>query len=214
MDPVSGRDLLCAIHQGFVQASEQTNTILRAHGKSATTRLSAKFVSDVAHSVGSTVFGQHDRPTVIGVDPDGIKTPGEWLVDACITVKNERGFVERVVFAMESESDTSEHDFNVDFAKLIHLNASVKLYLNGVNQKTSDGMEDYIQRRICYASEILKRTRHNGQLFIGFWPSPGKLHGETCRTAWKQFSKFPHLRKSIRLWEFEHALTEIQQSGN
>ena len=139
------------------------------------------FVYEVMKLVHDKYFAEYCLK-VITVDNSGERFPGEWLVDACITEKYD-GFIDRIIFAMESESNTSKAAFNDDFAKLLHLNADFKLYLNGLNHKSEDGMNKYIESRVAYAKSILCRVSHTGKFFFGFWPSPGKLGDH--QSAWK-----------------------------
>ena len=216
METVSSEGMRAAVLEGFGQALCRTEAIVARHGrKSAATRLSGKFVYEVACAVQRMLFQQYDRPTVIKVDEQGEKSSGEWLVDACITEKISSDFVSRIVFAMESESETSKKAFNEDFAKLVHLNASVKLYLNGLKHREKQGTrgaEQYIERRIDYASRIVRRTRASGQIFLGFWPSPGKFKGDSFKddshvSAWQCL---PCHLKTIRLFEFRGTFVEVR----
>ena len=104
---------------------------------------SARFVYEVAKQIHTSHFKGHCLRTIEVAD-SAKRIGGEWLVDACIT--KQKGFpnphnrekpisfIHRIVFAMESESHTGTREFNTDFAKLLHLNANVKLYLNGISQ--------------------------------------------------------------------------------
>lgn len=217
METASSRAMLKSVRRGFEAAISATNTIVGKPQTSAASRLSSKFVYEVAHAITCDLFPAHHL-RVIKVDHKGNKIAGEWLVDACITEdarpSNPHGsgctnFVERIVFAMESESDPGTQSFSDDFAKLVHLNASVKLYLNGLNQTSSDGMDDYICRRLKYAQDQIRRTRSPGQWFIGFWPSPAKHERYGDVSAWQ--CPPSHLR-TIRLFEFRGTFVEV--NGN
>ena len=207
MENVSSREMLGCIRQGFRQALSGTDAIVENYRKSAASRLSSKFVSEVANVIHASIFPDRNLQ-VIGVNDDGGKLPGEWLLDACITEDTD-GFKDRVIFAMESESDTSKREFDRDFAKLVHVNAATKLYLNGLNQLTNDGVETYIKDRIEYAEEVLRRTRSSGQWFIAFWPSPGKLR-RTETSAWQCLPS--HLAE-VRLFEFRGKFVEVNGSA-
>ena len=218
METVPSREMLCSVRRGFKKALSATHEIVRKHELSAAARLSSKFVYDVAFAVKSDIFPDYDLK-VVGVKSDGTKSSGEWLVDACITenirVRNPHGpgctaFVGRIAFAMESESAPGTQDFNDDFAKLAHLDASVKLYLNGLSQTSSDGMAAYISRRREYAQDLIRRTRSGGQWFLGFWPSPGKLEGHGDVSAWECLPS--HLR-TLRLFELRREFVEAHGSN-
>ena len=208
METVSSRMMLSSIQRGFKRAIATTDAIVAEHQRSAAAHLSSKFVYEVARAIKRDHFLAHDLK-VIPVDSEGNKRPGEWLVDACITEDTDE-FIDRIVFAMESESDTAKKAFDEDFAKLVHLDAAVKLHLNGLNQRSKDGMEDYIEDRCNYAAKVITRTRPVGQWFLGFWPSPGKLAGTESTSAWECLP--PHLA-AIRLFEFRGSFIEIRGSN-
>lgn len=205
---MSGREMLDSVCRGFEKALCRTDAIVAVKPKSPASHLSSKFVYEVASAVRCRLFPDHCLK-VIRVKDDGTKDSGEWLVDACVSEEND-GFTERIVFAMESESATGKKEFDEDFAKLVHLNASVKLYLNGLNQTTPDGLENYICGRREYARDLIRRTRSSGRWFLGFWPSPGKLEAHGDVSAWQCLPR--HLR-TIRLFEFRGHFVEVRASN-
>lgn len=167
--------------------------------------LSAKFVWEVSHNIHQDIFSKKYGLNVIEVDDQGKKKSGEWLVDACITEGRKRKeFISKIVFAMESESGTDKQAFNEDFAKLVHVKAPYKLYLNGLDRKNLERTNDYIERRLKYAEQCLNdaeqflNEENADTFYLGFWPSPGKLDG---KSAWKQLKKYKHLDK-IHLYKF------------
>lgn len=163
--------------------------------------LSARFVAEVSNNIHRELFGGKYDLNVIEVHDNGEKESGEWLVDACITEgKKRKEFIRRIIFAMESESGVDRQAFNEDFAKLVHIKASHKLYLNGLNHKTRQGAEDYIKKRLEYAEQFLNEEDAD-TFHFGFWPSPGKLVNESRPSAWKQLKKFKHLDQ-IHLYKF------------
>ena len=107
---------------------------------------------------------------------------------------------------MESESNTGIRAFNDDFAKLVHLNGKYKLYLNGLNHKTHEGMRNYISSRCEYLEEFLNRTHPQGEFYLGFWPSPAKpkTTDSSIDSIWRrlQCGEWCHLNE-IRLWKFD-----------
>ncbi len=193
---LSGEGLLRCVRRGYKFAKEQTDHIFDANQTSAAKRLSSKFVYEVAAAIHQEFFAAHCL-NVISVDNSGERDSGEWLVDACITKKTD-GFIDEIVFAMESESSQAGAAFNEDFAKLLHLNAAFKLYLSGLSHKTELGMEMHIPERIEECKNILSRVQQNGRLFVAFWPSPAK-RGK-LESAWLNL---PSWLDQIRMWEFD-----------
>ena len=196
MKRISSQETLDCVEHGFRKAKSQTSSILQCYASSVASRLSSKFVYEVMNSIHSQCFREYER-RVISVCDNGKKCPGEWLVDGCITEEND-GFIERIVFAMESESNTSKAAFDEDFAKLVHLKASFKLYLNGLDQTTEAGMHRYMEQRRDYAASILRKTSHPANLLMGFWPSPAKFKGHV--SAWEAL---PEHLDAVHLWEFD-----------
>ena len=204
MDELSGHKLLDCVRCGYKCAKAQTCQMLE-DPTNAAKNLSSKFVSEVACKVHTTFFSTHCL-NVIRVGNCGKREPGEWLVDACIT-KNKDGFIDKIVFAMESESSPALAEFQKDFAKLLHLNADVKLYLSGLNQGTEAGMENHIHERIEVCKCILRRAQQNGiqqngQLFVGFWPSPSKPSKPKRDNQISAWEELPSWLDQIRMWDF------------
>ena len=201
MSELPGGELLKCIRCGYRKAKAHA-----CHDEPKTS--SSRFVHEVAKEVHESYFLGHWLHA-IGVEDSGERSSGEWLLDACITkdisLRNPHHagftrFIDSIVFAMESESDTGTPAFNTDFAKLLHLNAAVKLYLNGVNQSSEDTLEAYMGRRRKYVETILRTARHDGQFFFAFWPSP----------AQKVWRSLPEHLDEIRLWEWKgHRLSEV-----
>ncbi len=134
------------------------------------------------------------------------KESGEWLLDITIT-KNENdlknGFKKEVVWAVESESDCSIKDFNDDFAKLFHINSINYLYLNGLNHKTKEGKDKYIENRLKEVEAITKNW--NKTFWFAFWASPCKYE---IPSIWDKLDgEFKHLR-NVRLFKFENGKHE------
>ena len=157
--------------------------------------LSKKFVWEVSKNIQQGIFNNKeyylhvveidDEGNRIEVDDKDKKKPGGWLVDACITEgKKKEKFISKIVFAMESESGTDEPAFNEDFAKLVHVKASYKLYLNGLDQPKPQKTKTYIERRRKYAEQCMGQRFLNEEdadtFYFGFWPSPGKLDGKSA----------------------------------
>ena len=196
MKQISSQEIRDCVEQGFQKAKDQTSSILQHHLSSGASRLSSKFVYEVMESIHRRCLPEYELH-VIPVSDRGDKCPGEWLVDGCITEESD-GFIERVIFAMESESDRSKAAFNEDFAKLIHLKSYFKLYLNGLQQTKEARMNEYMEKRIDHAASVLRKTSHAGRLWLGFWPSPAKFKGHV--SAWEAL---PAHLDAIYLWEFD-----------
>ncbi|MFZ1288642.1 MAG: hypothetical protein WAR79_01025 [Melioribacteraceae bacterium] len=160
---------------------------------------SSKFVSIIAQELINELFNNNYNLNVIEVDDKGGKYPGEWLLDITIT-ENINDFNKKIILALESESDTSEKAFNDDFAKLINTKADNYMYLNGVNQKTIQGKQEYINSRLSYAKTFLNSIEFPS-FFIGFWTSPKKING--YNSIWSAITdgEFNHL-KATHLYEY------------
>ncbi|MDE0660921.1 MAG: hypothetical protein OXI79_14880 [Gammaproteobacteria bacterium] len=196
MKQISSQEIRHCVEQGFQEAKDQTSSILRHHLSSGASRLSSKFVYEVTKSIYLECLPEYELH-VISVDDRGDKRSGEWLLDGCITEESD-GFIERIVFAMESESARSKAAFDEDFAKLIHVKSYFKLYLNGLRHKEEADMTRYMEHRLAYAASVLRKTSHAGKLWLGFWPSPGKFRGRV--SAWEAL---PAHLDAIYLWEFD-----------
>ena len=228
MIAISDQELLRNTQNGFNRALSATDTILRDENNMAGPgRLSAKFVYQVSKAICKSLERRLPDKLclrVIKVNDQGIRKSGEWLVDACITEEHREAgnlpFIDRIVFAMESESNTGQRAFNDDFAKLVHLNAKYKLYLNGLSQTTHRGMCDYIKRRCEYVEAILNRIQPSGEFYLGFWPSPAKpkTSDRSLDSIWRGLlsGKWDHLNK-IRLWHFDkrsRKLVRVRPEGH
>ena len=131
-------------------------------------RLSAKFVHGGRqrhpHACAGAIAGAPPESRRSG---HGGEKHGEWLVDACVTAARRESadfpFIDRVVFALESESDPGQQASDRDFAKLVHLNAECKLYLNGLRQTTPRGMCEHMRRRRRCVEAILNRAERLGE---------------------------------------------------
>lgn len=219
MPGISDRELLESIQEGFDRAYRATGTVLDVKsGIGGSGRLSAKFVYEVASAVHRCLMPRSPGLClrVIEVGELGERKSGEWLVDACITEEHRESeslsFIDRVVFAMESESDTGKRAFHDDFAKLVHLNAEYKLYLNGLSQTTCRGMRKYMNSRCEYVESVLNRIRPTGEFFLRFWPSPGKprTSRSTVDSIWRglQRGEWSHLN-GVRLRRFDQGAGKL-----
>ena len=198
--------LLECVHKGYCKALSMVGRPGFAGGKQGRENrlLSKKFVWEVGKNIHKKIFDEKYDLNVIKVDDKGEKESGEWLVDACITEgkKKRREFIREIVFAMESESGTDTPAFNEDFAKLVHVKASYKLYLNGLDQPKPQKTKDYIEERLEYAKQFMNEEDAD-TFYFGFWPSPGKFKSRARESSsiWKEFEQYPHLN-SIHLYKF------------
>lgn len=223
---ITDQEMLQSVQEGFKTAFGATDSILDAkNSMRGSGKLSAKFVYEVSKAIHTCLQRGSRRRClrVIKVDGVGEKKPGEWLVDACITEEHCESenlcFIDQIVFAMESETDSGKRAFNRDFAKLVHLNAEYKLYLDGLHHTTYQWMKKHIRSRCEYVEAILNRIRPEGDFYLGFWPSPEKPRNSPnpIDSIWRglQCGEWPHLNE-IRLWRFDKCagkLIEVRPEG-
>ncbi|MFK7950263.1 MAG: hypothetical protein AB8G11_21925 [Saprospiraceae bacterium] len=108
------------------------------------------------------------------------KESGEWLFDICVTTQLKLNHRESskintsILLACESEFSTDLSDFTKDFGKLICSNAKQLLFIQGLNQESSKGRENFIQKRqnliISELSDYIKND-----FVLAFIPTPGKV---------------------------------------
>ena len=188
--------ILLAIEIGFHKAKD------RFHKKETISNqlVSTIFVHEVSKSIHETMFKAGCELKVIGVNKKFEKQSGEWLLDCCI-VKTKDSFIQKIAFSLESESNTSKKSFDEDFAKILHVNSDVKLYLNGLDQMTVGGVNKFIKGRLEYAASILKSEKYvTDNFYLGFWPSP-KQEKKGLPSLWMVFKKYQHL-DGIHLYKY------------
>lgn len=111
------------------------------------------------------------------------KSGGEWLFDISVTSRkrivdnrHRDGISEintNILFACESEFETSLSAFTTDFGKLLCSNANQRLFIQGLNQSTAVGRESFINSR----KQIITRQLNHllgDDLVLAFVPTPGK----------------------------------------
>ena len=182
------------------------------HSKSENSYRSAYFCYQVGlqlHSAFESRFpGRSLERRQINFNDADKKTPGEWLLDivwceeTCAAPASKSTFPSKIYGALECESSTKAKEFFTDFAKLVHVRSSIKLYLAGVNQKLEGKMTDYIRTRADQAARFLNKTGVSSETeewYLIFWPSP---MGNVSRSLWDEFDKYPHLN-TIQLFALD-----------
>ncbi|QSX38344.1 hypothetical protein [Shewanella sedimentimangrovi] len=132
------------------------------------------------------------------------RVPGEWLLDAVVADIDDIGCVRRVHIAMECESSTAMQSFSWDFGKLLHVKATTKIYLQGLNQALAAAADGFVTERLDLAARLVREEDPGSEWFFGFWPSPEKVRG--AESLWDTFNsgRYLHLG-SIRLFQFDGA---------
>ncbi|MEC4718157.1 hypothetical protein RY831_03290 [Noviherbaspirillum sp. CPCC 100848] len=146
--------------------------------------------------------GTTKRQITVSED-NGERVGGEWLLDIVWTEDERRDAGEhrglmprRIRCAVECESSTSGHEFFKDFAKLLNVRSSTKIFLGGLNQLTEAAAEDYMVRRVREASQYVRDYDGNSDgtnWYIGFWPSP---KGTVTSSLWDTLDSMPHLTRA------------------
>ena len=173
------------------------------HPKSKNSYRSAYFCHQVGlhlHGVFKSRFpGQSLERRQIEFSDTDEKRPGEWLLDivwceeTCADPASKSKFPSKIYGALECESSTNGKEFFTDFAKLVHVRSSIKLYLAGVNHKREGKMTEYIYMRVEQAARFLGNTGvscETEEWYLAFWPSP---MGNVSRSLWDELDKYPHL---------------------
>ena len=182
------------VHNALSQALSESR--LWASGKpeiSNSTR-SARFASNVCKRLNQQVQRAFPNPCPklrhIYVDDAGKRHPGEWLLDGVWTENAQpqphkrkgKNSPVRIRCAIECESSTDGYEYHIDLAKLLVVSSDIKLFLAGLNQRTEDGVENYVNTRIYQTEQVLKQAR-SGDLstdwYLAFWPSPLMVKGKS-----------------------------------
>ena len=184
----------------------------KKHPKSKNSYRSAYFCYQVGlqlHSAFESRFPERslERRQIIFSDVDE-KRPGEWLLDivwceeTCADPASKSKYPSKIYGALECESSTKAKEFFTDFAKLVHVRSSIKLYLAGVNHKLEGKMTDYIRMRAEQAARFLGTTgvsSETDEWYLAFWPSPV---GNVNRSLWDELDKYTHLN-AIQLFALD-----------
>ena len=116
-----------------------------------------------------------------------------WSEERCPDSASQSTFPSKIYGALECESNKNARQFFTDFAKLVHVRSSIKLYLAGVDQKRQGKMTDYIRMRRRQAAQFLSNTGVSSETeewYLVFWPSPT---GDANRSLWDELDEYPHL---------------------
>ena len=175
------------------------------HPESKNSYRSAYFCYQVGlqlHSVFQSRFpGRSLERRQIEFSDDDEKRPGQWLLDivwcekTCADRASKSKFPSKIYGALECESSTKTKEFFTDFAKLVHVRSSIKLYLAGVNHKPKGKMTDYIRMRSEQAARFLGNAgigAETEEWYLAFWPSP---ISNVSRSLWDELDKYPHLNE-------------------
>ena len=181
--------------------------------KSKNSYRSAYFCYQVGLHLDDAFISRFPGPSLkrrqIEFNDDDEKIPGEWLLDivwceeTCADTASNFKHPSKIYGALECESSTRAKEFFKDFAKLVHVRSSIKLYLAGVNQKLEQNMKNYISMRTRQAAQFLANTGascETEEWYLAFWPSP---MGDVSRSLWDELDKYPHLN-AIQAFALEH----------
>jgi len=145
---------------------------------------SSYFVSLIGEKLENHFTDAKTHYQYVGNIEQSRKTSGEWLFDICVTSqidivdtrhKDGRSQISsNILFACESEFETSLAAFTTDFGKLICSNANQFLFIQGLNQSTGVGRNDFIESR---KEIITSKLRHliRDDFVLAFIPTPGKI---------------------------------------
>jgi len=175
-------------------------------------RKSAMFCSELCDALDPMIRRSlpDDKATTscrrISIDHEGKGVAGEWLLDGVWTTDHEMGSTcipIRIECALECESSTSQTEFFKDFAKVLAVQAPVRLFYAGLNQATPSKAEEYISRRTKQVTELLAKGSQSGvegEWYLAFWPSPLKKENESL---WSKLDRglYSHLDQ-VSLFRF------------
>ncbi len=141
------------------------------------------------------------------------KLAGEWLFDICVTAQIEiedrrKGcgsskINTNILFACESEFETSITAFATDFGKLICSNANQFLFIQGLNQKTPEGRKDFIAARKNIIQTQLKHLIED-DFVLAFVPTPGKIGKQSF---WDEYES--EVKGWIEIYNYEVSINDF-----
>lgn len=196
------------IHRALIHALDCSMEWARGENEFSNSLRSARFLSDACDALNRCVNpDNHLCLRRVRVDKKG-KHPGEWLLDGIwtedtkdISLSNRTGIPIRVHCALECESSTNGDELSRDLAKLIVIRSGIKIFASGLNQKTPEGANGYVHRRVSEIGNLLNLAdsgEKETEWYLAFWPSPLSIERESL---WKHLDRgrYSHL-SSIRLY--------------
>lgn len=176
---------------------------------------SAKFLFELSDGILKT-FHPNCKLHVINVSDTGKKSSGEWLYD--MTISKQANIVDKrwggksrsdlntkILFNLECEFGTSLKEFTEDVGKLITSKSPTSLFIQGLNQITIEGREDFIKNRLEIIKEQMGKYIEN-HFLIGFCPSPVK---KSTASVWDLFS-FSDLVNWIQVFGWDNTTQSLQ----
>lgn len=151
------------------------------------------------------------------IDPNNPnkKLAGEWLFDISVTAQLEIEDIRKgcsnskintnILFACESEFETSLHAFTTDFGKLICSNANQFLFIQGLNQKTNAGRRDFIESRMNIIRSQLVHLISD-DFVLAFIPTPGKI-GDS--SFWDKYEK--EVKSWVEIYIYDVSMNSFQK---
>ena len=170
---------------------------------------SARFLSDACKRLDDSINATGTlRCRHVSVDDLGNRHPGEWLLDGVWTedASADELFAERfpvrIQCGLECESSTNGKELFKDLAKLIVVASEIKIFAAGMNQKSVEGTENYVCKRVSQIARFLDHAHHEERAtdwYLAFWPAPLNVEG---KSLWEHLDcgRFAHL-SSIRLYQ-------------
>ena len=178
---LSNNDVANIVFESFVTAFKEKN---QGELKDNNPFRSSYFVSLIGEKLENHFFDAKTNYQNIQSIENNKKSSGEWLFDISVTsqleiiddryIDGKSKINTNILFACESEFDTSLAAFTTDFGKLICSNANQYLFIQGLNQSTEKGRKEFIESR----KEIIKKQlRHiiRDDFVLAFIPTPGKV---------------------------------------
>jgi len=174
---------------------------------------SSIFVSSVAELLFNSYRDSRENHSlrVIGYDEEsGKRKSGESLLDITIAKtkiitdpgnkQSSASISYQLIWAAESEANTSLPAFTADFGKLLCTKSTHYLYLNGLDQIKEESREAYMIRRLTIARQLLHEAGlEYNRFFYAFWPSPNKNHSKN-KSFWDMHHK-DDLLNMVRVFE-------------
>jgi hypothetical protein len=178
---VPNKDVAKFVSCSFYEAFQKRNQVPY---KDNNPLRSSYFVSLIGNKLETHFSDKNTSTHYLSVNSNNKKEKGEWLFDICVTstldiVDNRHkdgisSINTNLLFACESELDTSLSAFTTDFGKLICSNSNQYLYVQGLNQSTEKGRKDFIEsRKEMIQTQLFNLIRND--FVLAFIPTPGKV---------------------------------------